>query len=564
MKHLRGRFARETHKDKEEGVQMRMKSTIKLVVSLMVICGLMGILGVAQPSPLGIIIEPSDLQVKIWVDKAAYQVGENIRVHFSVNQRAYIYIVDIDAAGVVRLIFPNRFSQDNLVGPTADYVLPDKPSYRFVVMPPVGTEFVQIFASTEPLNLDLAGFAEAFPKLGSNPEEARGRLQAAIQGIIPVGGKVATDFTSFQVVSGWPPPPTNRPPVASFTYNPINPLVGQTVFFDASRSYDPDGYITRYDWDFNSDGFVDARGITVTYTFFAAGPQRVTLTVIDNGGLSNSTMQIVQVGWPGPNRPPVASFTFSPVNPLVGQTIFFDASGSYDPDGYITNYQWDFTGDGFPDASGVRTTYSFFASGSYLVTLTVTDNMGATASTSQWINVGFVPPPPPPPPPGPGLPGFFIDAVDANKLRIRVQGQSTWFYDHEFRMVLETDGTFTFVDQQVSGPAAPLGIVPVPVGNRLELSGKVRSGSITYIIGVSRDATKIKFDLRLDIDGDGVMERRTDFVYLGPDLKHPPSNPFVLSFPAGTLLPFIQLQVCLVLVDVPGFKFIICFNLGSL
>jgi len=45
------------------------------------------------------------------------------------------------------------------------------------------------------------------------------------------------------------------------------------------------------------------------------------------------------------NLPPVASLTYSPESPVVNETIVFNASSSYDPDGIITNYEWVF-GDG--------------------------------------------------------------------------------------------------------------------------------------------------------------------------------------------------------------------------
>jgi len=83
--------------------------------------------------------------------------------------------------------------------------------------------------------------------------------------------------------------------------------------------------------------------------------------------------------------PPIASFTYSPENPIVNQTITFNASPSYDPDGFITNYKWDF-GDG-TNATGKIVTHSYSAKGAYKVTLTVTDNNGTKDTATQNISV---------------------------------------------------------------------------------------------------------------------------------------------------------------------------------
>jgi PKD repeat protein len=85
------------------------------------------------------------------------------------------------------------------------------------------------------------------------------------------------------------------------------------------------------------------------------------------------------------NQPPTASFTFSPSSPAVGQTVTFDASSSYDPDGSIVSYSWNF-GDG-STASGAVVQHSYSSPGTYTVTLTVTDNNGLTASISKQITV---------------------------------------------------------------------------------------------------------------------------------------------------------------------------------
>lgn len=91
------------------------------------------------------------------------------------------------------------------------------------------------------------------------------------------------------------------------------------------------------------------------------------------------------------NIPPIASFTFDPQNPIVDQTVTFDASTSYDIDGSIVSYGWEFGDRG--TATGEIVTHSYYLLGDYIVNLTVTDDYGAKGSTSKTITV--VPPSPP-------------------------------------------------------------------------------------------------------------------------------------------------------------------------
>ncbi|MDX1617427.1 MAG: family 16 glycosylhydrolase [Balneolaceae bacterium] len=83
----------------------------------------------------------------------------------------------------------------------------------------------------------------------------------------------------------------------------------------------------------------------------------------------------------GSNAAPTASFTYT----ATDLTVDFDGSGSSDSDGTISSWDWDF-GDG-STGSGELVSHTYGASGDYTVTLTVTDNDGATGTDSQVVSV---------------------------------------------------------------------------------------------------------------------------------------------------------------------------------
>lgn len=91
------------------------------------------------------------------------------------------------------------------------------------------------------------------------------------------------------------PRPIKFAPVADFSFTPQRPKPGEVVTFDASPSFDPDGQIVKYEWDFNNDGVSDATGKVVTRVFLTAGDFPVKLVVTDNDGLQNSVTKIVPV-----------------------------------------------------------------------------------------------------------------------------------------------------------------------------------------------------------------------------------------------------------------------------
>jgi len=84
-------------------------------------------------------------------------------------------------------------------------------------------------------------------------------------------------------------------PRAIFSYSPTQPFVGETVIFNASTSYDSDGFIESYSWDFGDGNVTSDVEPIIIHAYVAPGTFPVDLTVTDNDGLSNSTMKSIEI-----------------------------------------------------------------------------------------------------------------------------------------------------------------------------------------------------------------------------------------------------------------------------
>ena len=145
---------------------------------------------------------------------------------------------------------------------------------------------------------------------------------------------------------------------------------GQAVGFSGGNSFDPDGTIVEWRWDFE-DLEEPLTGATVERTFETPGVVTAQLSVTDDSGAVNGTGRddiTVRV-----NHAPQAEAGAD----IWTDRLFvdFDASGSSDGDGDALIYAWDF-GDGSATVLGRQARHVFTASGSYPVTLTVDDGTG--------------------------------------------------------------------------------------------------------------------------------------------------------------------------------------------
>jgi parallel beta-helix repeat protein len=178
-------------------------------------------------------------------------------------------------------------------------------------------------------------------------------------------------------------PAQNEPPIAD-PGGPYGAQFDQDVQFNASGSYDPDGKIEFYRWNFG-DGTSEILDISPSHRYFNDGTYCVNLTVIDNYGTSSMATVNVIISASGVH-PPVAKISgLSLVKANVGDSMQFSGNESSAPqsgDG-IVSYFWDFN-DG-TNGTGEYVTHTYSKSGNYVVTLTVTDSKGA--DDSDTINV---------------------------------------------------------------------------------------------------------------------------------------------------------------------------------
>jgi PKD repeat protein len=188
---------------------------------------------------------------------------------------------------------------------------------------------------------------------------------------------IITLLLFFGLFSGCIFPAENRPPVPYLAASATFIDVGEEVIFSGNESVDKDGEIKRYFWDFG-DG-TNTTGKYVTHEYEEGGNYTVVLIVTDDGGKKAVQTITVHVNeLPDPY--------FEPILPAyIHEPVFFYANDSFDYDGFITDYFWDF-GDG-TNGTGMVTSHIFQEKKTFRVTLTVTDNDGAKAAFPLEVEI---------------------------------------------------------------------------------------------------------------------------------------------------------------------------------
>jgi parallel beta-helix repeat protein len=184
-------------------------------------------------------------------------------------------------------------------------------------------------------------------------------------------------------------PPQNEKPVSE-PGGPYQASINQMIQLNGSSSYDPDGTIIFYRWNFG-DGSSEILDSAPLHSFTDPGTYTVTLTVVDNEGRSSMSNTTVVIGGTiFTNEPPVAQFFANPSPGRTNQVVLFNASLSHDANGTITGYRWDFNGDGVFDTPWSMSpvmSHSYTTQGSYFVKLEVKDNENVTGSYSLSVSI---------------------------------------------------------------------------------------------------------------------------------------------------------------------------------
>jgi N-acetylneuraminic acid mutarotase len=190
----------------------------------------------------------------------------------------------------------------------------------------------------------------------------------------------------------------NNVPTASFTANPNPVSCNQVVSFNAfgSSAGRPDRQIVNYSWNFgDGSSIISGMASSLNHGYGQYGSYTATLTVTDNNvparSASTSTIIVVSQG----NQPPQAN-PGGPYSANTGTSVQLNGTGSSDsiaPCGdSIVNYAW--TIDGSIQLSGPNPTLDLaannLAAGSHSVLLRVTDEFGATGTSSTTLNVNAV------------------------------------------------------------------------------------------------------------------------------------------------------------------------------
>lgn len=278
----------------------------------------------------------------------------------------------------------------------------------------------------------------------------------------------------------------NNPPIANAGPDKSG-LVGSVVNLDGGGSSDPNGDPLIYQWTLKSvpsgstAQISNPTSVTPTFTPELAG--KYTIQLIVNDGQVDSSPATVIISAIIPNRDPVAT-PGGPYTGVVGVPVQFNGSGSSDPDGDPLTFNWQFGDGGI--GSGVNPVHTYSSTGTYSVTLTVSDNRGGsnTGQTTAQINN-----------PTPSLTSIDPSSIIAGSpdFTLTLNGDnflttSAVSFNNQqvsFQYISKTQIQTTILSSAITTP----GNYPVKVMNPAPGGGESNSNILTFVVKPALDIT---------------------------------------------------------------------------
>ncbi len=97
-------------------------------------------------------VQPT-FQIQLWVNQPSYQPGDAIEFSFKTDRDCYLTLIDVATEGVIRVIFPNKYSPDNFVLAGRTYNIPGDYNFSMKVTGPGGVERIKAIATTAPMSI---------------------------------------------------------------------------------------------------------------------------------------------------------------------------------------------------------------------------------------------------------------------------------------------------------------------------------------------------------------------------------------------------------------------------
>lgn len=220
----------------------------------------------------------------------------------------------------------------------------------------------------------------------------------------------------------------------------------ELVYLDVNNSHDPDGQIASYEW--KEGATILSTAVVPGGLTFTAGVHTITLKVTDNDGISATDTVVITI-----NRLPVANAgpdqVVTDVDKNGSQAVTLNGSGSTDPDGTIASYSWK------EGSTVLGTTVSpavTLTKGRHFISVTVTDNRGATANDQVEIEVVD------PPIANAGLDRIFDDEAGNGSELVELDGFESFDFAGEISSYVWLKGT-----TQIATGVNPTVTLPVGV-----------------------------------------------------------------------------------------------------